>query len=399
MTCLSETAVGGPELRYPIATLNLADVKHNIAQLDRYCAEHGIVIAPHAKTTMIGRVLELLVEQPSTWGLTVADAQQGAVAVEAGARRILVANQLVEPQDIAWASIHRTSGTEVLSFVDSPAGVAWLDRRLEQFEAGSRVPGRRHRVLLEVGYVGGRGGVRSWRDFDAVVDAVRNSRCLALTGVAAFEGLLGGSATAPEVRGVDDFLRRLNIAAQRLVSMGGVAGSELIVSAGGSAYFDRVAEICGPAVNRLAGTLLLRSGCYAVHDHGLYARTSPTGRTEVAPKLRPAAVLWARVQSRPEPGRVIVAAGRRHVPFDAGLPIPLGTRYRDGTAHHLPPGCQVDALSDQHLHLQVPDACDLVVGDVLPFGVSHPCGLFDRWREVVLVDADRNVTGVVAPRF
>ena len=45
----------------------------------------------------------------------------------------------------------------------------------------------------------------------------------------------------------------------------------------------------------------------------------------------PALELWAHVLSRPEPGLALACAGRRDVAFDAGLPVPLRIRGRDGT--------------------------------------------------------------------
>ena len=49
-----------------------------------------------------------------------------------------------------------------------------------------------------------------------------------------------------------------------------------------------------------------------------------------APVLRPALELWAQVVSRPEPELALLSAGRRDVGFDAGLPVPLRARRRDG---------------------------------------------------------------------
>jgi D-serine dehydratase len=34
---------------------------------------------------------------------------------------------------------------------------------------------------------------------------------------------------------------------------------------------------------------------------------------------------------------------------------------------------------------------------VLRLGISHPCGAFDRWRGIHLIDDDRQVIGMVRP--
>ncbi|MEU7864308.1 alanine racemase [Nonomuraea sp. NPDC049141] len=389
--------LGDPHLRYPLAALNIDAVRHNLAEMDHYLRSRSVQIAPHAKTTMLQEVLTLQTQLAMTWGLTVANAAQGRLAEKAGAQRILVANQLIECDDIAWAARAARAGRTVISLVDTPEGVRWLDTALAK--AGDRTASPRHPVLLEVGYRGGRGGTRTQQDVDSVADVVTGSRHLALHGVSGYEGLLGGSGDPADVERVDAYLRRVVQAAIRLVDRGTVAGPELILSAGGSAFFDRVIGVCQDPLTAIGGLLLLRSGCYAVHDHGIYARTIPKSRSAGGPDLRPAATVWARVQSRPDAGCAIAAVGRRHLPHDAGLPTPLQIRYRGGVPGPLTAAASTVALSDQHLHMDVPADSDLAVGDVLPLGISHPCGLFDRWRLVTIIDDQGRLIGAGRPGF
>jgi D-serine dehydratase len=46
-----------------------------------------------------------------------------------------------------------------------------------------------------------------------------------------------------------------------------------------------------------------------------------------------------------------------------------------------------------------PSATVLEVGDVLTFGISHPCTTFDKWRILVEIDHDDRVLGTVETRF
>jgi D-serine dehydratase len=39
------------------------------------------------------------------------------------------------------------------------------------------------------------------------------------------------------------------------------------------------------------------------------------------------------------------------------------------------------------------------VGDLIGFGVSHPCGAFDRWPALFIVDDDYDVTSAVKTYF
>lgn len=392
------TRLGDPRIRYPVAALDLDAVRHNILAMDEYCGRMSVKLAPHAKTTMLREVLAQQIAMRSTWGLTVADAVQARLADDVDAPRILIANQVVEDADIAWLAGRIAGGRTIMSLVDSVEGVRLLDAALAGAWQGAPAAPR-HPVLMEVGYPGGRCGIRAGDDIRAVADAVASSRWLVLRGVSGFEGLLGASAGGDDLERVDSYLRRLAQVAIRLAEGWGVSGAGTILSAGGSSYFDRVVALCRPALARTGGRLLLRSGCYAVHDHGLYARTFPGARASGGPDLRPAATVWARVQSRPDGVRAVAAVGRRHLPYDAGLPAPLGIRYRDGTPAPCPPACSVVALSDQHLHLDVPPEADLRVGDVVPLGISHPCGLFDRWRSLAAIDEGNLVTGALHPAF
>ena len=41
----------------------------------------------------------------------------------------------------------------------------------------------------------------------------------------------------------------------------------------------------------------------------------------------------------------------------------------------------------------------LAVGDIVGFGIGHPCTTFDKWQLLYLVDDAYNVTGAVRTYF
>jgi D-serine deaminase-like pyridoxal phosphate-dependent protein len=142
---------------------------------------------------------------------------------------------------------------------------------------------------------------------------------------------------------------------------------------------------------------VLRSGCYLVHDHGMYAHGTPAADgVPDAPRFAAALHVWARVVSTPEPALALVDAGRRDLSHDAGLPVPL-ERIRDGDRLPLA-GAVVDALSDQHAFVRHP-GLDLRPGDLVRLGISHPCTTLDRHRALYLVDGDDRVVGVTRTNF
>jgi D-serine dehydratase len=281
--------------------------------------------------------------------------------------------------------------TRFCCYVDSLASIELLDSECTQVGLGSPLD-----VLLEVGYVGGRTGVRSIEDSLEVARAVNQSDHLRLVGVAGFEGLMPGAATG-EPAGLEAYLESI---AQTVGELDGAdlfaTGPVPLVSAGGSSYFDRVVAHLGPSRFAFPVQTVLRSGCYLTHDHGLYRRTSPfDGRgTPNGPRLRPALELLASVLSRPEPTLVIMGFGRRDVPIDDQLPVVLG-RYGHDRRRSEMPGVRVTKLNDQHAFVKVPEELDVSLGELWSFGVSHPCGAFDRWAAIPLVDPGHQITGAV----
>ena len=167
------------------------------------------------------------------------------------------------------------------------------------------------------------------------------------------------------------------------------------MTAGGSAYFDVVVAALD---DEPAWRVVLRSGCYATHDHGLYRSIAAFERAGTVPGLRPALEVWAPVLSRPEAGTVVVGAGRRDVSFDAGLPVLLHGCTATGEAVDVG-DATVRQLFDQHAIVSVPDACRLAPGDEVTLGISHPCTTFDKWRWIPVVDEDETIADVVRTFF
>jgi D-serine dehydratase len=380
------------DLEYPALVLHEEELVHNITTMADYCRHHRVELAPHAKTSLSPQLIRRQMEA-GAWGATAATAAQVRGLLAIGVPHILLANLLVDPVAIRWIVTHvlRGEDTGFSCYVDSVASVELLDR-----ECGRAGPAGLLDVLVEVGYVGGRTGVRSLEEGLGVARAVNESEHLRLVGVAGFEGLMPGAATG-EPAGLELYLESIAQTAHGLHAAGlFAAGRVPLVSAGGSSYFDRVVARLGPDRFSFPVQTVLRSGCYLTHDHGIYRRTSPLdGRgSPTGPWLRPAFELLASVLSRPEPTLVIVGFGRRDVPFDDQLPVVLG-RYGHNRRRIDEPGVRVTKLNDQHAFLRVTEELQVDLGEVWSFGVSHPCGAFDRWPAIPLVDGGHQIIGVV----
>jgi D-serine deaminase-like pyridoxal phosphate-dependent protein len=368
------------DLALPVLALREPALAHNLETMRRWCAERGLSLAPHGKTAMAPQLIRRQLDA-GAWGMTAATVQQVGVMRAAGARRVILANQLVGRPEVAWLERERAAGVEVYALVDSAEGVALLDTALER-----PLP-----VLIELG--GTRAGCRSDEQALAVADAVAGAPRLVLAGVEGFEGTLGADRQPATLAAVDAFLDRIRGLIETLDARGAFADApEILATAGGSALFDRVAErLRFPRPLSRPVRVVLRSGCYLTHDDGLYQRVTPLG------ELRPALELWARVLSCPEPGLAIAGFGKRDAPYDLDLPVVREVR-RDGGSAPAVDGLHVEALNDQHAFLRDADRL-LRVGDVLLCGISHPCTAFDKWSLIPVLDERDAVVDAIRTLF
>lgn len=380
-------ALGGA-LPMPLLLLRDDAVAHNVGRMARFAADQGALLAPHTKTTMSP---ELIVRQldAGCWALTAATPSHVATLRQLGVSRILIANELAEAGVIRWLAgeLARDPEFELICLVDSVDGVALLDRELTAGGAPRTIG-----VLLEVGARDGRAGVRTLEEAHTVARAVRAAAALSLIGVECFEGLTMDPARIPQtLLAVDAQLAAVHGIATQLRAAGLLA--DALVSAGGSAFFDRVLA----RFPRPEWRVVLRSGCYVSQDGGFYDEVSPlAGRGHEPDPLRDALELWGAVLSRPQSGIAVVGVGKRDAPFDVRAPQPVAWGSSDGARFGDLSGASVGRLNDQHTTIVLAhDTPSPAVGDLVRFTVSHPCGAFDRWRVIALVDDERRVVGAV----
>ncbi|MER6498765.1 alanine racemase [Streptomyces sp. NPDC001455] len=434
----------------PVLALSAESVEHNLALLESYAERHGLAFAPHGKTSMSPQLFARQLEH-GAWGITAAVPHQARVYRAYGIRRIFLANELVDAAALRWLAgeLDRDPEFRFVCYVDSVRGVELMDEALRAAGASRPVD-----VVVELGAgEGARTGARTEAECAAVADAVAATGTLRLVGVAGYEGEVP-DATGERVR---EWLRRLvalavafdregrfgrkdrgdRLAASRTVpAKAGAAAGEagaageaaepargesepaageagaamrrvadatddgIVISAGGSAWFDAVADVFAqiPELSRPV-LKLLRSGAYVSHDDGHYRHLTPFNRVPEEGALRPAFRLWAQVVSRPSPGQAFLNAGKRDAAYDLDLPQAQVVRSgRDGTVRPAT-GITVGGLSDQHTWLRTEPGAELEVGDWVGMGLSHPCTSFDKWQLIPLVEADGTVTDYIRTFF
>ncbi|MFC8986789.1 amino acid deaminase [Streptomyces sp. NPDC014603] len=374
----------------PVLALSAERLEHNLRLMETYAARHGLAFAPHGKTSMAPQLFRRQIEH-GAWGITLAVPHQVRVARAFGVRRVFLANELVDAAALRWIAAEQDADPEFrfLCYVDSVRGVELMDAALEGAARPVDVV-----VELSAGD-GARTGVRTEAECAAVADAVAGARALRLAGVAGYEGEVP-DADPERVRA---WLRRLVSLAADFDEAGWFAGlDEIVVSAGGSAWFDAVADVFAEIPGLSAPVLkLLRSGAYVSHDDGHYRRLTPFNRVPEEGALEPAFRLWAQVVSRPSPEQAFLNAGKRDAAHDLDLPSAQVVR-RDGTEQPAA-GITVTGLSDQHAWLRTTGEPGLEVGDWVGLGLSHPCTSFDKWELIPVAEADGTVVDYIRTFF
>jgi D-serine dehydratase len=392
------------DLPAPVAVLRRSALERNARWMRHLLDTFGLQLAPHAKTTMTPH---LWAHQAAhgCWGLTVATAQQAEVAVAFGCRNILIANQVTGRAQVRGIVElnHGPGDPEFYALVDSLAGLHALSDDVARAKTEEPL-----NVLIEIGFDGGRTGCRTLEQVSRLLDELPTHQGrLRLAGIAGYEGMIATATGGEDGPAVEAYFDRFAEAAQLADRRNAFMTDQVILTAGGSSYYDIVGRRLGQITLRKPTVKILRSGCYVTHDCGTYVehldemkRRDPAVAQDLG-LLEPALFVCCLVQSVPEPGLALLTMGKRDVGFDLHLPQPVW-RYRAFSTPQpapTPKDWRITKLNDQHAYLSVPANADIAVGDLLCCGISHPCTTFDRWRLIHVVDDAWTSLGAVPTFF
>lgn len=381
------------DISLPVAIIKQSALTNNLNWMQSFADHHQVKLSPHGKTSMTPNFFRQQLEN-GAWGITVATPAQAEVAAMAGAKRIIMANQLVGKTNIAIVEqLIREFDVDFYCCVDSPVNVQQLSQHFANTEQTLK-------VLIEFGVPGGRCGCRSPQEVLELAQTIQDAPALSLAGIEVYEGVIHGDNAEQDIR---TFLKQALSSVESLASDGLITGQPIITGAG-SAWYDVVAECLANLTDYLA---IIRPGCYAIHDTGIYldaqskvlqrAQVNQGYVCELGGDLESALEVWAYVISRPEPTKLVIGLGKRDVAFDAGLPI-AERGYRNGEAISVK-GLTATAVMDQHTFVETDGSSEIEVGDMIAFSTSHPCLTFDKWRYIAISDDNYQVTNWVETCF
>jgi D-serine deaminase-like pyridoxal phosphate-dependent protein len=372
----------------PIVALDNEAMENNLAVMAEWSSSRALHLMPHGKTTMAPALWQKQLEAGSL-GITLATMGQVRTARTFGLNSIMLANAVVDDRSLRYLAAELADPEfRFVAWADSIATIEAMERSLR--EAG--VP-RRLDVCVELGAAGGRTGARSVGEAVEVAKRAAASDVVRLAGVSGYEGSLAHDRKEASLEAVREYLRGQ---VELHEALGGLYDDEgdIYVTAGGSAYFDVVAEVYGEAMKADPPTLwTLRSGAYITHDDGFYRQISPldeggsaTAGSAGSGRLRSAMHGIARVVSHPERGLALLDGGKRDFPFDEGLPIPRRVAPDVGDEWSPLEDASILAMNDQHSYLGLGKQ-DVALGSVVSLGLSHPCTTFDKWHCLPVVES------------
>lgn len=368
------------QFQFPIMVLKESALKNNISVMAEYCRSVGAELAPHVKTTMSPQIAQLQVDA-GAWALTIANFWQAEIFRNFGFKRLIIANEVLDKSAIAKiAKLNAKNKAEIIFYVDSLTG-------LNIVKAATPKNGKIN-LFIEIGTDHGRGGVRDLAVVKEIAEAIKQDARLHLRGVTGFEGAVPNAARNSEGEiAVHAFCKKIVEAGE--IAFEFKSDEKFIVSAGGSAFFEIVAE----ELNKFSQPkiLLLRSGGYVTHDHIYYEEIYPFKNT--GKPLLPAIEVWGQVLSNPESGFGVLNLGKRDIGCDLHNPIPFA-KYTGKVEKF---SGAIEKLNDQHGFMRSSDK--FAVADLIGLGISHPCTTFDKWKLIPLVNDQYDVVDLIHTFF
>jgi D-serine deaminase-like pyridoxal phosphate-dependent protein len=332
----------------PALLLYMDAVERNITKMAQFFSDRPCKLRPHVKTHKLPLIAHKQIEAGAI-GITCAKLSEAKVFLEAGIKKVLIANEIVGRAKIDRL-VHLSNESELIVCVDQ------FENAREISETAARW-GRKISILVEVNVGLDRCGVMPGKPALEFVQRIDDLRNLTFRGVMGYEG--GMFIKDPDEKGKKclECNQRL-VQTKEMIERRGFPVE--IVSAGGSNTFS--------LTGLYPGITDIQVGSYVTmdsynHYYGL--------------NFEQAITILTTVISRPEKGRAVTDAGMKSFSTDNGLPVCKEA------------GVVVSRLNEEHGHLRIEvPGRDLSVGDKIEIVPSHGCTTIPLYDRYVVVRND-----------
>ena len=389
------------DVQFPILTIKKSFFNKNILSMHKYVKANKVFLAPHIKTSMSPQIIQQIFNL-GCWGFTVANNQQLSVLLKMGIRKIIFANLITNQSNIdnLFQLINQYKDIQIYICVDSIFGINLLKTLSKKLNFNRVI-----KILIEVGYQNSRSGIRNIKSLNKILDSLRILPVnFKISGILFYEGASAVNNYSISLKRVEKCIKLAFNCLNFLISNNIINNKECIISGGGSEYFDLVVDSFKKNKKNKNFKFVIRPGSYIAYGHGYYLSSlnKINDRKKIIIKnkkinatdlFQPSLELWAHVISQQDSGKAILNFGKRDVSFDLGYPIPLLV-YRNGKILHKSPydkNIVVYKLNDQHAFIKFSKNYNIEVGDLVKFGVSHPCITIDKWKIFYMINDNNTI--------
>lgn len=398
------------DVQFPILTINEDIFNKNILSMKKYTDTNNVYLAPHCKTSMSPQLLDKI-NSLGCWGFTAANNQQLTVLLQMGVKRIILANLITNESNLlnVFELVNKYKNvSELFICIDSVFGIDLINKISKNNNFNKKI-----KILIEVGLKNSRSGIRSLESLKSLISSLKKlPKNFLLSGILFYEGAARLKSYQNSLQNIKKTIFFGIKCMNYLIENNLINNDEFVLSGGGSEFFDLVVYYSNEFTKLKKTKLIIRPGSYIAYGHGHYS--SVINKLDNRKKIimndkiykasdlfSPSLELWSYVISQQDTGKAILNFGKRDVSYDLGFPTPLAIYRNSKLIKKINQNDKIKIfkLMDQHAYIKYNYNFNLRVGDLLKFGVSHPCITIDNWNTLYMIDNKNFITAGIKTYF
>jgi len=395
-------------VQFPILTLDKNKLENNINILKSFAKRNSLNLAPHCKTFMSPQIINEYFR--NDWGVTISNNQQLSSIVKLNLKNIIYGNLIINRENlIQYLKICKKykNISNIYYCIDSSYGLKLLMNLIETTNYKNDI-----KILIELGFKNGRCGIRDFDSFKKILKIYnRKISNITISGLFFYEGAIASNDKRVISNKIENIIKLTKLCHEELIRENLYKNKNNIITAGGSVYFDLVTKYYHKYSFTNNPKLIIRPGSFIAYGHGYYEKKiDDIKKRKIIKKyisskeniFLPSLLIWSHVISINDDGKAIINFGKRDVSFDLGNPIPISIYRKNNFFKKIKNDknlINVYKLNDQHAFLKYHKSLNLKIGDLISFGVSHPCITFDKWKYFYMINSKTEIINIYKTFF